>query len=225
MRLGEGRGGDAMTWSRAVVLMALGVTMMGASGCARSSASLDGTGGTAGAAAKASTAKQPVEGSHADRTYVDPGARLAQYVAVYIAPPTMDTTADRDEKVNDFLAQMEATIRSSSESALRSTGRFGVVTTNEQEAKARGKYLVCRNDALVHFGSTVARVLIGMGAGRSKLLVVVSLEDPVTRDVLLKYTGWGGAVLGYGFQILGKMQTDAMAIESYAGGLIQRMPN
>ncbi len=196
-----------------------------ASGCGGSSGSRTGAEGTAGPAAKVSTARQPIEGSNANRTYVNTSARLSQYKAIYVAPPTMDTTAARNDKVNDFLSQLEATVRSSSESALRSTGKFALVTTNEQEAKAKGKYLVYRNDVLVHFGSTAARALVGMGAGRSKLIVVPSLEDPTTRDVLLKYTGWGGLAMGFGFEVLGKMQGDAVAIENYFGGLVNRVPN
>jgi hypothetical protein len=60
-----------------------------------------------------------------------------------------------------------------------------------------------------------------MGAGRSKLVVVVSLEDPATQDVALKYTGWGGAVMGWGSQILDKMRADGIAIEQYFVGLIK----
>jgi len=203
----------------------LGMIVMVAYGCAGSGATQPASTTTGVTAAKASTARQPVEGSHADRTYIDPNARLSQYRAVYVAPPTMDTTAERNEKVNDFLTQLETTIRSSSESALRSSGRFELVTTSEQEAKAKGKYLVQRNDVLVHFGSTAARFLVGMGAGRSKLIVVPSLEDPVTKDVLLKYTGWGGLAMGFGFEALGKMQGDAVAIENYFGGLAKQGPN
>jgi hypothetical protein len=133
----------------------------------------------------------------------------------------MDTTATRDEKVNDFLSQLENTIRSSVENALRNSRKFDLVTTNEQEAKAKGRYLVLRNDVLVHFGSTAARFLVGMGAGRSKLIVVPSLDDPSTQDVLLKYTGWGGAAGGTGSQILDKMRVDGTAIEQYFVGLIK----
>ena len=207
------------------VLAMLGILAMLAYGCAGSKASQPGATTAAGPAAKTSTARLPVEGSHADRTYLAPNAHLSEYRAVYLAPPVMDTTADRNEKVNDFLTQLETTIRSSSESALRSSGRFELVTTSEQDAKAKGKYLVQRNDVLVHFGSTTARFLVGMGAGRSKLIVVPSLEDPVTKDVVLKYTGWGGLAMGFGFEALGKMQGDAVAIENYFGGLVKQGPN
>jgi hypothetical protein len=203
-----------------VVLAMLGMIAMLAYGCASSRASQPGATTAAGRAAKTSTARQPVEGSHTDRTYIAPTAYLSQYRVVYIAPPAMDTTAARNGKVEDFLTQLQATIRSSGESALQNTRRFDLVTTNEQEAKAKGQYLVCRNDVLVHFGSTATRLWVGMGAGRSKLIVVVSLEDPATQEVLLKYTGWGGAAVGMGSQILDKMRTDGIAIEQYFAGLI-----
>ena len=64
-----------------------------------------------------------------------------------------------------------------------------------------------------------------MGAGRSKLIVVPSLEDPATGNILLKYTGWGGSVIGWGFQVLGKMQADAIAIENYFAGVVQKVSN
>lgn len=212
-----------MKRNKVISLAALLVIVVVGSGCAGSSAPRPMTQGSAGSAARGSTAKQPAEGSHADRTYIETGARLSEFKAVYVAPPTMDTTAERNEKVNDFLSQLEITIRSSSEGSLRSTGKFELVTINEQEAKAKGKYLVYRNDVLVHFGSTAARMIIGMGAGRSKLIVVASLEDPSTSNVLLKYTGWGGSVAGFGFQVLNKMQGDAVAIESYFAGLVPKM--
>lgn len=59
-----------------------------------------------------------------------------------------------------------------------------------------------------------------MGAGRSKLIVVASLEDPAIQDVVLKYTGRGGAAGGTGSQIVDKMRVDGMAIEQYFVGLI-----
>ena len=205
----------------AAVLAVLGLMAMLVYGCAGSPASQPGATTGSSPAAKASTARQPVEGSHADRTYIAPTPILSQYRVVYIAPPAMDTTAARDEKVNDFLTQLDNTIRSSAENALRNSRKFDLVTSNEQEAKAKGKYLALRNDVLVHFGSTAARFIVGMGAGRSKLIVVVSLEDPATQDVLLKYTGWGGAAAGTGSQILDKMRVDGMAIEQYFVGLIK----
>jgi len=39
-----------------------------------------------------------------------------------IAPPAMDTTASRDQKVNDFLSQLENTIQSSAENASEMPG-------------------------------------------------------------------------------------------------------
>lgn len=205
----------------AAVRAMLGMIVMLAYGCAGSTASQPAATTGASPAAKASTARQPVEGSHTDRTYIAPNAPWSQYRVVYIAPPAMDTTASRDQKVNDFLSQLENTIQSSAENALRNSRKFDLVTTNEQEARVKGKYLVFRNDVLVHFGSTAARFIVGMGAGRSKLIVVASLEDPATQDVLLKYTGWGGAAGGTGSQILDKMRVDGMAIEQYFVGLIK----
>jgi hypothetical protein len=178
-----------------------------------------------GGTAKDSTARNPVGGSHEDRTYIDPSARLSNYKAVLIEPPKMDTTASRNPKVDDFLNQLSGIIRGSAESAVKSTGKFPLVTQDPEAAKKEGKYLVCRNDVLVHFGSTAARVLIGFGAGRSKLVVVPSLVDPETGEVVLKYTGWGSAPFGYGFQVLQKMQIDALEIENYFGMQLLRVPN
>lgn len=176
------------------------------------------TGGS-GAAALASTAENPAEGSHAERTYRKPEVSLAGYSAVLVAPPEIETTAERNEKIDDFLAQLRGTISVSLVQALEASGKFAEVTGNEDKAKQAGRHLVCRSDVVVHFGSTAARLLIGMGAGRSKLIVVNSLVDPESGEVLLKYTGWGGAIAGYGFQILGKMQADAVAISQYFGGI------
>ena len=210
-----------MTRNWSAVLVLLGMIGMLAYGCAGGTASQPEATATVKPAAKTSTARQPVEGSHTDRTYIAPNAPWSQYRVVYIAPPAMDTTASRDQKVNDFLSQLENTIQSSAENALRNARKFDLVTTNEQEVRAKGNYLVFRNDVLVHFGSTAARFIVGMGAGRSKLIVVASLEDPATQDVLLKYTGWGGAAGGTGSQILDKMRVDGMAIEQYFVGLIK----
>ena len=128
-------------------------------------------------------------------------------------------------KVDDFLNQLQGIIQGSAETAVRGTGKFPVVTSDPEAAKKEGKYLVCKNDVLVHFGSTAARIMIGFGAGKSRLVVVPSLEDPATGEVVLKYTGWGSAPFGYGFQVLQKMQVDAMEIENYFGGLVRRVPN
>lgn len=132
----------------------------------------------------------------------------------------MDTTSDRNAKVENFLSQLQGIIRVSISQSLQDSRKFRLVTTDEAQAKAAGRYLVCRSEALVHFGSTAARLLVGMGAGRSKLIEVVSLEDPATRDVLLKYTGWGGAAGGFGSQILGKMRSDAFEIAKYFSNLV-----
>ena len=214
-----------MKRNRIVPLMVVLTIVAVAWGCRGKSAPNAGPGGAAAPAAKVSTAKQPVEGSHEDRTYINMGAHLSPYKAVYVAPPTMDTTADRNEKVDDFLKRLQANIRTASVTALRGSGKFQLVTDNERDARARGKYLVYRNDVLVHFGSTAARWVIGMGAGRSKLIVVPSLEDPGSKDVVLKYTGWGGSVAGLGFEVLDKMQADVFSIENYFGGLVRKIPN
>jgi hypothetical protein len=219
------RGECDMRWNRMVPLIVLLTTVAVASGCGGKSAPNAGAVGSAPPAAKTSTAKQPIEGSHEERTYIKTGAHLSPYKAVYVAPPTMDTTADRNEKVDDFLKQLQANIRTASEGALRATGKFQLVTENERDARAKGKYLVYRNDVLVHFGSTAARWIVGMGAGRSKLIVVPSLEDPATKDIVLKYTGWGGSAAGLGFEVLNKMQADVFAIENYVGGLVRKVPN
>lgn len=175
--------------------------------------------------ARTSTARDPKSGSHGERTYLKPDARLGTYKAVLILPPTMDTTGSRTEKVDDFIAQLQGTISTSLEQSLRETRKFEVVTTDASVAKQKGKYLVCKSDALVHFGSTAARILVGFGAGRSKLIVVASLEEPESADVVLKYTGWGGAIMGSASQILGKMQTDAIAISKYFGTLTSQIPD
>lgn len=178
-----------------------------------------------GSTAKESTARTPAGGGHGERTYISPSARLSQYKAVLVEPPAMDTTASRNAKVDDFLNQLQGIIQSSAETAVKGTGKFPLVTSDPEAAKKEGKYLVCKNDVLVHFGSTAARIMIGFGAGKSRLVVVPSLEDPATGEVVLKYTGWGSAPFGYGFQVLQKMQVDAMEIENYFGGLVRRVPN
>ena len=178
-----------------------------------------------GSTAKDSTARAPAGGSHGDRTYVNPSARLSQYKAVLIEAPAMDTTANRNEKVDDFLNQLQVIVRTSAETSVKGSGKFPLVTQDPEAAKKEGKYLVCKNDVLVHFGSTAARIMIGFGAGKSKVVVVPSLVDPETGEVILKYTGWGSAPFGYGFQVLQQIQVDVIQIENYFGGLVLRVPN
>ncbi len=97
----------------------------------------------------------------------------------------MDTTSDRNAKVEDFLNQLKGIIRLSLVQSLQDSKKFPLVTTDRAAAKAAGQYVVCRSDVQVHFGSTAARLLVGMGAGRSKLIEVVSLDDPRTGEVFL----------------------------------------
>lgn len=178
-----------------------------------------------GEAAKLSTAKEPAKGSHEDRTYISPDAKLSGYKAVLILDPTMDTTAKRSEKVDAVLMELKGIVRSKLRDTLEGTNRFKVVTFREEDAKAAGKYLVCRADSLVHFGSTAARWLIGFGAGRSKFFLVESLEDPGTKDVVVKYTGYGmDWTAPLGSQIVAKMQSDAVTISHYFGGLVSKLP-
>ncbi|MBI1864463.1 MAG: hypothetical protein HYR98_01795 [Nitrospirae bacterium] len=132
----------------------------------------------------------------------------------------MDTTADRNAKVEDFLNQIQGIFRVSLVQSLQDSKKSRLVTTDQAAARAAGPHLVCRSDVLVHFGSTAVRLLVGMGAGRSKLIEVVSLEDPRTGEILLKYTGWGGAVGGFGSQILGKMRSDAFEMARYFSNLV-----
>lgn len=181
------------------------------------------TGGVA-KSAKDSTAKEPAGGSHEERTYRAAKVNLSKYQAVFIESPSVDTTASRNEKVDDFLKQLQGTTSASLQQALHGSGHFTTVTTVKKDAVSNGKYLICRSDVMVHFGSTAARMLVGMGAGRSKLVVVTSLEDPETGEVIVKYTGWGGAVGGFGFQILGKMQADVTTIAQYFGNLVRTLP-
>jgi hypothetical protein len=180
--------------------------------------------GNAADSPKESTAKDPAKGSNDNRTYRNEKINLDQYQAVFIENASVDTTASRNEKVDDFLRQMQGIVNTSVQQALQASGRFKTITTVKDDAKSKGKYLLCRSDVLVHFGSTAARFLIGMGAGKSKLIMVNSLEDPETGEVILKYTGWGGAIGGFGFQILGKMQADAALISQYFGNLAKTFP-
>lgn len=178
-----------------------------------------------GEAAKASTAREPAKGSHEDRTYIGPDAKLSGYKAVLILEPSMDTTAKRTEKVEAVLLELKGIVRSQLRDALEATNRFQVVTYKEDDAKAAGKYLVCRADSLVHFGSTAARWLIGFGAGKSKFFLVESLEDPATKEIVIKYTGYGmDWTAPLGSQIVAKMQSDAVTISHYFGGLVSKLP-
>lgn len=178
-----------------------------------------------GDAAKRSTAKEPAKGSHEDRTYISPDAKLGGYKAVLILDPVMDTTADRGEKVDAVLSELRGIIRAQVRSSLESTNRFSIVTFKEEDAKQAGKYLVCTSDSMVHFGSTAMRWIIGFGAGKSKFFLVESLEDPETKEVLIKYTGYGmDWTAPMGSQIIAKMQSDAVTISNYFGGLVSKLP-
>lgn len=184
-----------------------------------------GSGGLRGAdAARVSTSANPAGGSHEQRTYRNPNISLADYSAVLIEPAVMNTTAEHNEKVDQFLSSLQGTIDASLLQALQASGKFQEVTARQEEVQGK-RYLVCKSDAMVHFGSTAARLLVGFGAGRSKLIVVHSLVDPQSGEVALKYTGWGGAIAGFGFQILGKMQGDATLIAQYFGNLARMGPN
>jgi hypothetical protein len=176
-------------------------------------------------AAKNSTIESPAKGSHENRTYIDPNAKLKAYKAVLVENAVMTTTADpNEEKVKNFLDELQGNVNSSLSQAFQSTGRFDLVTSNKAKAAARGKYLVSRTQCQVHFGSTAARFLIGFGAGKSKLTMITSLVDPGTGEVIAKYTGWGGAIGGFGAQVMDKMRIDVMSISNYFGGLVSRMP-
>lgn len=178
-----------------------------------------------GDAAKRSTAKEPANGSHEDRTYISPDAKLAGYKAVLILDPVMATTANRSEKVDAALSELQGTIRSQVRSSLEAKNRFPVVTLKEEDAKQAGKYLVCKSDSMVHFGSTAKRWIIGFGAGKSRFFLVQSLEDPETKEVLIKYTGYGmDWTAPTGSQIIAKMQSDAVTISNYFGGLVSKLP-
>lgn len=178
-----------------------------------------------GEAARDSTAKNPAKGSHEDRTYISPDAKLGGYKAVLILDPQMETTADRNEKVDSVLSELRGIVRSQLRSSLESTNRFSVVTFKEEDAKQAGKYLVCKSDSMVHFGSTALRWIVGFGAGKSRFFLVESLEDPETQEVLIKYTGYGmDWTAPMGSQIIAKMQSDAVTISGYFGGLVSKMP-
>lgn len=137
----------------------------------------------------------------------------------------MDTTARRSEKTDTVLSELRGIIRAQIRDALEATNRFSVVTYKEEEARTLGKYLVCRADTLVHFGSTAKRWLVGFGAGKSKFFLVESIEDADTKEILVKYTGYGmDWTAPTTSQIVAKMQSDAVTISHYFGGLVARLP-
>ena len=178
-----------------------------------------------GDAAKNSTAKAPAKGGHGERTYIAPDGKLGGYKAVLVLDPVMDTTANRSENVQAVLSQLQGIIRSQVRDALEATNRFAVVTYKEEDAKKAGKYLVCKSDSMVHFGSTAMRWIIRFGAGKSKFLLVESLEDAETKDTLVKYTGYGmDWTAPMGSQIIAKTQSDAVTLSHYFGGLVSRLP-
>ncbi|HET6204191.1 MAG TPA: DUF4410 domain-containing protein [Planctomycetota bacterium] len=174
------------------------------------------------ALASASSSCRSTGGADA-RVFRKPDADWPRYTVVYVEEATASTTAPRNEEVEATLRELKSLAETSLRTALENTRRFEKVTVRKEEI-VPGKTLLCRCEVNVHFGSAALRFLVGFGAGRSGLSMTPALHDAATDERILSYQGWGGAMAGWGPQILAKMRNDIPAIANYFAALLPPRP-
>ncbi|MEO5360033.1 MAG: hypothetical protein H7843_06235 [Nitrospirota bacterium] len=182
--------------------------------------------GTALAGAKESTASLPVGGTREMCTYTAKQARLGQYKAVFLENAAVDTKVEKTEKVTSFLNELKGIINAAVLKSLRDTGRFQTITTKKTEIPNTYKYLICKSDSAIIYSNTrEASFMAGYGAGKSKIIMVLSIEDPESGEILLKYTGWGNMYDDFGQSTIDKLRTDIADISGYFAGLVKGLPD
>ncbi|HKB15232.1 MAG TPA: DUF4410 domain-containing protein, partial [Planctomycetota bacterium] len=145
----------------------------------------------------------------------------SRYSIVYVEAPVVTTSAERNEKVDAILNEIQGIAEASLLAAFENTRRFANVTRKGVE-QVTGKTLVCRCKIDVNFGNTALRMMVGFGAGRSGLAMTPALHDADTGDLLLSYQGWGGAISGWGSQVVEKMRVDVTRVSNYFVTLLPR---
>ncbi|MCI0585431.1 MAG: DUF3313 domain-containing protein [Planctomycetes bacterium] len=155
------------------------------------------------------------------RTFRKEGVDWSRYSIVFVEPPVVTTSAERNEKVDAILDEIQAIAEASLLASLQQARRFENVTRRGVE-QVTGRTLVCRCAIDVNFGSTALRMTVGFGAGRSGLAMTPALHDADTGELLLSYRGWGGAISGWGSEVVAKMRVDATRVANYFVTLLPR---
>ncbi len=155
------------------------------------------------------------------RVFRREGVDWSKYSIVYVEPPVVTTSAERNEKVDAILDEIQAIAEASLLASFQHARRFENVTQRGVE-QVTGRTLVCRCAIDVNFGNTALRMMVGFGAGRSGLAMTPALHDADTGDLLLSYQGWGGAISGWGSQVVEKMRVDATRVANYFVTLLPR---
>src|SRR5262249_3658989 len=153
------------------------------------------------------------------RVFRKPDVDWSNYPIVYVEEAKVTTTAARTPEVEATLQELKTLAENSLRNALENSRRFDLVTVRKDDVLP-GKTLVCRCEMNVPFGNAALRFMVGFGAGRSGLAMTPSLHDAATDERVLSYQGWGGAMAGWGPQILAKMRNDIPAIASFFTSLI-----
>jgi hypothetical protein len=114
------------------------------------------------------------------------------------------------------------------EQSLRATDRFQTVATKKSELldTTNSKYLICRPDvAVVYTNPHGARFMAGYGSGMSRIIMVLSLVDSESGELILKYTGWGRMYNDFGMALLDKIRTDIADISGHFADLVKGLPD
>ncbi|MBF0515810.1 MAG: hypothetical protein HQK97_01660 [Nitrospirae bacterium] len=182
--------------------------------------------GTAIAGAKDSTAALPVGGTKEMTTYKAKQVKIGQYKAVFLESAAVDTKVEKTQKVTEFLNELKGIINATIEKSLRDTGRFQSVTSTKSQMPTSAGHLVCKSDSVIIFTNfDKARFMPGYGDGKSRIIMVLSIEDAQSGEILLKYTGWGTLYDDFGQSTIDKLRVDIADISGYFASLIKGLPD
>lgn len=141
-----------------------------------------------------SSLARPAAGKAADRTYWNPAYANREFGSIHVTEPRIQAPAVDDVDYQRYLEDLRESLTIGMRQALAESKKFRRVTVDgagtEVTSTPGAPDLRCRVEALSHIsllGSSI-RLDPAFRDPRSKILVIASLEDPQTGEVVFKYT-------------------------------------
>lgn len=142
-----------------------------------------------------STVDRPAAGSPSERTYRNSRYRERAFRGVRVTDPIIRAQDWEDRDYREFVTGLREALLAGTSRAIADAKRYGGLVAGP----AAGD-LVCRVEALPHvtpLGRPVRPDPV-FHDPRPKLIVVFTLKDAATREVVLRYTDWGTSQWDYG---------------------------
>lgn len=145
-----------------------------------------------------STIERPATGSEEDRTYRNSAYGDRIFPSVTLQEPRIRGIEPRTAELQQFRSDLQEALVTGTLKALLESGRFARVA--DPEATDSSAAFLCRVDALAHVAALGEPIRPDptFRDPRPKVLVIFTLEDLGSGEVVFRFTGWETSKWEYG---------------------------